>query len=160
VASFQCRASVPLANERAPQVPKAFEAARFTFLKQAPAKINHPLIKGYIYHYMIYLPKSVRVESDGISGAGAFVGNLLLEGFYAIERRSTLATVLLALMDCFEVAGGEITDSLQCGFYGSRQTASRLEVFMEELFFAVIGERQEFYFPGEATQGCFVEIIQ
>jgi len=54
---------------------------------------------------MIYLPKSVRVESDGISGAGAFVGNLLLEGFYAIERRSTLATVLLALMDCFEVAG-------------------------------------------------------
>lgn len=92
--------------------------------------------------------------SGGKSNAwalGSFVGNFLFEGFYAIEGQSVLASVPLGLPDGFEVTGGEIADLFERGPNVRRKPSFWMKVFTEELFFTVVGERQEFDLPCEAT---------
>ena len=48
---------------------------------------------------------------------GAFIGDLLFEGFYTVERRCAFAGVLLALVNRFEIAGGEVADAAQSGLH-------------------------------------------
>jgi hypothetical protein len=82
-------------------------------------------------------------KADG-GGAGAFIGNLRFQGSDGIERSLSVRAVLLALINGFEVAGSEVANSMQGRFYSIGESSFRLEVFTEELFFPVIGERQVF----------------
>jgi len=101
----------------------------------------------------------LRLKPDS-GGAATFVGGLLLEGVHAVERRRAVTSVLPALPDSFEVAGGEITDLFERRANVRRKPTLRLEVFAKELLFAVIGEGQEFDFPCEAAQSRLVEVIE